>query len=160
MKYLDHCIVRKCWRNSVLDITTDPHTNINNDHCMMAVKVRQAFKAKEDIKHEPSLKHASIPEGNEEHILKTFNCSVSEQPTITNIEQQRETNMVDLCAAMDKAARDTLQLNQRTTKEKRKLPPTTTSLYRGQIFRPLKTMTTKVLNPPLKNIKEGETNNN
>ena len=78
---IDHCLVRKCWRNSVLDVTTDPHTNINTDHYMMTVKIRQALEAKKEIQHEPSSKHVSIPEGNEEDILKSFNYSISEQLT-------------------------------------------------------------------------------
>ena len=69
---IDHGLVRKCWRNSVLDTTTDPHTNINTDHYMMTVKIRQALKAREDLKHDPSLKHVTTPKGNEEDILKGF----------------------------------------------------------------------------------------
>ena len=37
---IDHCLVRKCWRNSVKDITTDPHTNINTDRYMMTVEIK------------------------------------------------------------------------------------------------------------------------
>ena len=45
---IDHCLVRKCWRNSVLDIATDQHTNINTDQYMTTVKVRQALKTKQN----------------------------------------------------------------------------------------------------------------
>ena len=69
---IDHCLVRKCWRNSVIDITTDPHTNINTDHYMMTVEIKQTLKAKEDTQYEQSLKKVTTPEGNEEDILKRF----------------------------------------------------------------------------------------
>ena len=79
---------------------------------MMTVKIRQALKAKDDLKTDPSLKHVSIPEGNEEDVLRSFNCSISEQLMKTNVEKQKETTMADLCDAMDKAARNTLQLKE------------------------------------------------
>ena len=66
---IDHCLVRKCWRNSVIDITTDPHTNINTDHYMMTAEIRQALKAKVDTQYEQSLNNVSIPDGNEEDVL-------------------------------------------------------------------------------------------
>ena len=109
---IDHCLIRKCWRNSVFDITTDAHTNVNTDHCMMTVKLRQALKAKEEIKTDPSLKNISIPGGDEEHILQSFNDNVSQRLKNTGITEQRETNMADLCEAMEKAARETLQLKE------------------------------------------------
>ena len=79
---------------------------------MMTVKVWQALKAKEEIQHEPSLKRVRIPEGSEEEILKSFNYSISGQLTKIKTVQQRETTMADVCAAMDKAARDDLQLTE------------------------------------------------
>ena len=45
-------------------------------------------------------------------IRKCFNNSISEQLTKIKTEQRRETTMVDLCAAMDKAARENLQLRE------------------------------------------------
>ena len=43
---IDHCLVRKCWRNSVIDITTDPHTNINTDRYMMTVEIKHTKNKK------------------------------------------------------------------------------------------------------------------
>ena len=106
---IGHCLVRKCWRSSVLDITTDQHTNIIIDHYMMTARIRQVrfqIKAKDDLKID------SIPEGNEEDILRSLNCSISEQLTKSSTEEQRETTMVDPCDAMDKAARNTLQFKE------------------------------------------------
>ena len=53
---IDHCLVRKRWRNSVVDITADPHTNINTDHYMITVEIRQALKANVDTQYEQSVK--------------------------------------------------------------------------------------------------------
>ena len=123
---IDHCLVRKCWRNSVIDITTDPHTNINTDHYMMTVGLKQTLKAKEDIQYEQSLKNITIPDGNEEEILKRFNNNISVHLTKTKTEQNRETTLADLCVAMSKAAREK-PTTQRTTFKKKKLPPRTTT---------------------------------
>ena len=43
---LDHCLVRKQWFNSIIDVQPDPNTNINTAHKMVAVKVRQHPKAR------------------------------------------------------------------------------------------------------------------
>ena len=66
---IDHCLVRKCCRNRVIDITTDPHANINTDRYMMTMEIKQILKAKEDMQYEQSLNNITIPEGNEEDIL-------------------------------------------------------------------------------------------
>ena len=39
---LGRCLVRKQWSNSIVDMQSDPHTNINMDHNMIAIRVRQA----------------------------------------------------------------------------------------------------------------------
>ena len=109
---IDHCLVRKCWRSRVIDITTDPHTNINTDHYMMTVEIRQTLKTKVDTQYEQPLKNVSIPEGSEEDIPKSFNNNISEQLTKIKTEQRREITMVDLCAAMDKVARENLQFKE------------------------------------------------
>ena len=54
--------------------------------------------------------------------LKTFNHSISEQLTNIKTEQQRETIMADLWAAMDKAAGDNLQLKE-FPKKRASCPP-------------------------------------
>ena len=53
---LDHCLVRKQWSNSVIDMQSDPHTSINTDHKMIAIKLRQKLKAREEPNREPTLK--------------------------------------------------------------------------------------------------------
>ena len=83
----DHCLVRKCWRNSVIDITTDPHTNINTDHYMMTVEIKQTLKTKEDIQYEQSFMNITFPDGNEEEILKRFNNNISVH--LTKIKQNK-----------------------------------------------------------------------
>ena len=42
--------------NSVIDMQSDPHTNINIDHKMIAIKLRQKLKAREEPNREPTLK--------------------------------------------------------------------------------------------------------
>ena len=54
---LDHCLVRKQWSNSIIDMQADPHTNINTDHEMIAIKVRQKLKAREEPNREPTLRN-------------------------------------------------------------------------------------------------------
>ena len=41
---IDHCLVKRHWRNSILDIQSDPYTNVNTDHYMINTKIRQALK--------------------------------------------------------------------------------------------------------------------
>ena len=53
---LDHCLVRKQWSNSVIDMQSGPHTNINIGHKMIAIKLRQKLKAREEPHREPTLK--------------------------------------------------------------------------------------------------------
>ena len=53
---LDHCLVRKQWSNPIIDMHADPHTKINTDHKMVAIKVKQKLKAREEPNREPTLK--------------------------------------------------------------------------------------------------------
>ena len=53
---LDHCLVREQWSNSIIDMQSYPHTNINTDHKMTAIKVRRKLKAREEPNREPTLK--------------------------------------------------------------------------------------------------------
>ena len=39
-----------------MNIETDPYTNINTDHFMIKIKVRQKLKARETKQKEPTLK--------------------------------------------------------------------------------------------------------
>ena len=107
---IDHCIVRRCWRNAIIDIKTDPNTNVNTDHFMMIVKIRQALKALELTKKEPSLKSVSIPEGEQDQILHNYNSEVFNTLTEITEREQRETQLEDLTKAIDNAARNNLQL--------------------------------------------------
>ena len=72
---IDHRLVRKCWRNSVLDIAIRTNMQTYIDHYMMTV-TRQALKSKDEIKTDPSLKNVSILEGNEEDILKCVRTKI------------------------------------------------------------------------------------
>eukprot|EP00972_Heterocapsa_arctica_P073538 10861108-Heterocapsa_arctica.AAC.1 len=42
---IDFCLVRNRWHNSILDIKTDPFTNIATDHKMLKVQFKQKLKA-------------------------------------------------------------------------------------------------------------------
>ena len=53
---LDHCLVKRQWMNSIIDIWADPHTNINIDLRSMDIKIRQKLKAREKPNSEQSLK--------------------------------------------------------------------------------------------------------
>ena len=53
---LDRCLVGKQWPNSIIDTQSDPYTNINADHKMIAIKVRHKLKAREAPRREPILK--------------------------------------------------------------------------------------------------------
>ena len=85
---------------------------------MMTVEIKQTLKAKEDIQYERSLNNITIPDGNVEEILKSFNNNMSVHLTKIKTEQNRETTLADLCAAMSKAARENLQLKEPPRKTK------------------------------------------
>ena len=53
---LDHCLVRKQWMNSVANVQADPYTNINTDHKVLEVKIRQKLKALAQPNNEPTFK--------------------------------------------------------------------------------------------------------
>ena len=42
--------------NSIIDMQSDPYTDINTGHKMVAIKVRQKLKAREEPSREPTLK--------------------------------------------------------------------------------------------------------
>ena len=92
---IDHCLVKRHWRNSILDIQSDPYTNVNTDHYMINIKIRQALKAKEITHAEPTIKNITLPEGNEEQALLDFNDQVASiiQGRITDTQQ--ETSLQD-----------------------------------------------------------------
>ena len=85
---------------------------------MMTVEIKQTLKAKESIQYEQSLKNITIPEGNEDDILKSFNNNISVHLAKIQTEQSRETTLADFCAAMSKAARENLQLKEPPRKRK------------------------------------------
>ena len=74
---IDHCLVKRHWRNSVLDIQSDPYTNVNTDRYIIKIVIRQALKAKEEMHLEPTLKGNTIPEDNEDNSLLNFNEQVA-----------------------------------------------------------------------------------
>ena len=53
---LDHCMVKKQWMNSIINIQADPSTNINTDRKVFEIKIRQKLKARAQPKREPTLK--------------------------------------------------------------------------------------------------------
>ena len=115
---IDHCLVKRHWRNSILDIQSDPYTNVNTDHYMIKITIRQALKAKEIAFADPTLKCITLPEGNEEQALLDFNEQVASITQETTNETHQETNLKDLCAAMEQAARKNLQLKPPKSRRK------------------------------------------
>ena len=93
---IDHCLVKRHWRNSILDIQSDPYTNVNTDHYMIKITIRQALKAKEIAFAGPTLKCITLPEGNEEQALLDFNEQVASITQETTNETHQETNLKDL----------------------------------------------------------------
>ena len=78
---------------------------------MIKLIIRQALKANEEIHVEPTLKGITIPEDNEDVALLNFNEQIANTlPDKKHPETQREINLQDLCAAMQEAARNNLQI--------------------------------------------------
>ena len=77
---LDHCLVRKQWSNSIIDMQSDPNTNINTDHKMIAIKERQKLKAREEPNREPTLRGIKPEkEGqSKEEALENYNIKFRE----------------------------------------------------------------------------------
>ena len=44
---IDHCIVRHAWKNTVVDMQTEPNTNVNTDHFTMIATIRQKLQTNE-----------------------------------------------------------------------------------------------------------------
>eukprot|EP00972_Heterocapsa_arctica_P030378 4473409-Heterocapsa_arctica.AAC.1 len=42
---IDFCLARTRWQKSIIDVKTDPFTNISSDHQILKVKVKQQLKA-------------------------------------------------------------------------------------------------------------------
>ena len=74
---IDHCLVKRHWRNSKLDIQSDPFTNVKANRYMIKIIIRQALKAQEEIHMEPTLKGITVPEGNEDISLLNFNEQIA-----------------------------------------------------------------------------------
>lgn len=53
---LDLCLVRRQWINFMIDIRTDPYTNIHTDPRSIENEIRQELKAREQPNSEQSLK--------------------------------------------------------------------------------------------------------
>ena len=53
---LYRCTVKKQWMNSITNVQADPYTNINTDHKVLEVKIRQKLKARTQPNREPALK--------------------------------------------------------------------------------------------------------
>ena len=53
---LDHIMVKKQWMNSITNVQADPYTNINTDHKVLEIKIRQKLKARTQPNREPTLK--------------------------------------------------------------------------------------------------------
>ena len=53
---LDDCTVKKQWVNTITNIKADPYTNINTDHKVLEVEIRQKLKARTQPYREPTLK--------------------------------------------------------------------------------------------------------
>ena len=44
---IEHCIVRHSWKNTIIDIQTEPKTSVNTDHFTMIATIRRKLKANE-----------------------------------------------------------------------------------------------------------------
>ena len=77
---LYHCFVRKQWSNTIIDMQADLHTNINTDRNIIAIKVRQRLKAREEPNREPTLKGIKPEkEGqSKEEALENYNIKFRE----------------------------------------------------------------------------------
>ena len=80
---IDHCIVRNSWKNTIINIQTEPTTNVNTDHLTMTVTVRQKLKAIEIRKAEVNLTNIGIgpetdPQGNTNPHITTYSDKVFE----------------------------------------------------------------------------------
>ena len=115
---IDHCLVKRHWRNNILDIQSDPYTNVNTDHYMIKISIRQALKAKEEIHMEPTLKGITIPEGNEDNPLLNFNEQVANTLRQKQQDFQQEATLQDFCNAMEDVARNNLQIKPSRCKRK------------------------------------------
>ena len=115
---IDHCLVKRHWRNSILDIQSDPYTNVNTDRYMTKLIIRPARKAKEEIHMEPTLKGITIPEENEDNSFLNFNEQVANTLIQKQQDSQQEATLQDLCNAMEDAARNNLHIKPPGRKKK------------------------------------------
>ena len=53
---IDHCIVRNSWNNNIINIQTEPTTNVSTDHFTMIATIRQKLKATDKNDYEINLK--------------------------------------------------------------------------------------------------------
>eukprot|EP00972_Heterocapsa_arctica_P059809 8821098-Heterocapsa_arctica.AAC.1 len=53
---IDFCLARTRWHNSVLDVKSDPFTNVTSDHKMVKIMFKQKLKAIDSSPPTPSLK--------------------------------------------------------------------------------------------------------
>ena len=66
---IDHCIIRNSWKNTIVNIQTEPTTNVSTDHFTMVATIRQKLKAIDKNDFEINLKNLDIgpgtdPQGN------------------------------------------------------------------------------------------------
>ena len=57
---IDHCIVRNAWKITVVDLQTEPNTNVNTDNVTMIATIRQKLKANEQKELQINLKNIDI----------------------------------------------------------------------------------------------------
>ena len=115
---IDHCLVKRHWRNNILDRQGDPYTNVNTDRYMIKIIIGQALKAKEEIHMETILKSITMPEENENNSFLNFNEQVANTLRQKQQDSQQETTQQDLCNTMEDAARNNLQIKPPRCKKK------------------------------------------
>ena len=70
---LDYCLVRRHWRNCIMDVTSDPWTNVTTDHYALIIPIRQKLRAKETTEKQPTLKGLITNTSTQEEDNKQYN---------------------------------------------------------------------------------------
>jgi len=104
---LDHCVARRHWNNSVIDVETDTKTTFPSDHFPLLIKYRRKLKIPENREEFQSWKGAKLVGDNREEAREKYDNdivkAISEEP-IDGLDL--EGRLVRLHKAMFDAAED------------------------------------------------------
>ena len=101
---LDHCPVEQQWSNSTIDKQSDPHTDINIDHKMVAIQLRQKLIVREEPNREPTLKGITPEKEGQSKEVALDNYSIKFRELVNDTWDNDEYNKDELCKLTKEAA--------------------------------------------------------